>query len=368
VGETVRDLTIGDRTQRALLPVLERTEGLLSKVASTVNGLQCDAEVVALTDLGIATNPGRMSGGFFTGAHYRWEGEVPMVPVDATVNVCSVSVHRVDQPPTTEAEFFELIGAAEERCGRETEYRWNLADGNHFASLGGVVDSTSIPDGDYLVLHHSASEFKRTPGGLYPESNVWFADDVREVNDGVSSLRYIAGAPAERFIQKAHSLVSYTEERHRVLARLIGDQLRLAFVDCLPHYGMPDEHSVAIGCHWMPSSAPRWFLLLTEPDARIPIITPRRGTNLVQIGGAEHMLTPHGLGVRGKDDLMDSLNDGSEPGNSEISGAPEMLDRDDTEWRSIERSPELLRRILGVTPGDVDGWFTPRFSYHRGRR
>jgi hypothetical protein len=361
----VQNLTIGDQTQRALLPILERTEGLLSRAASSVTGSQCDAEVVALTDLGIATNPGRMSGGFFTGGLYRWEGDVPMVPVDATVNVCSVSVHRVTESPATEADFFELIRTAERRCGRETEYQWNLADGNHFASLGGIVGSTSITDGDYLVLHHSASEFKRTPGGLYPEPTVWFANDVREVSDGVSRLRYIGGEPAERFIQKAHTLVAYTQERHQALAHLIGDQLGLTYVDCLPHYGMPDERSVAIGCHWMPSSVPRWFLLLTEPDAKIPIIVPRRHKTLVQLQNNEHMLTPHGLGVRFKGD---SVSWASEAMNSADAETMEILDRDDTEWRSLERDPELLRHILEVAPGDVDGWFTPRFSYHRGRR
>lgn len=360
----MRDFTIGDTTQRELLPVLERTEGLLSKAASKVNGSRCDAEVVALTDLGIATNRSRMSGGFFTGALYRWEGEIPIVPVDATVNVCSVSVHRVAKPPPTEADFLELTRTAEKRCTQETEYLWNLADGNHFASLGGVRGSATIPDGDYLVLHHSASEFKRTPDGLYPEQDVWFADDVCEVRDGVSWLRYIAGRSAESFIKKAHALVAYTEERHRVLAGLIGDQLGLTYLDSIPHYGMPDEQSVAIGCHWMPSSAPRWFLLLTEPDADIPIIVPRRGANVVQLGGVEHMLTPHGLGVQGRRGMMSSQSEAEHV----LVGTREVLDRDDTEWRSLKRDPGLLRRILTVAPGDVDGWFTPRFSYHRGRR
>jgi hypothetical protein len=170
---------------------------------------------------------------------------------------------------------------------------------------------------------------------------------------------------AERFIEKAQSLVVYNEIRHRVIARLIGDQLGLSHIDCLPHYGMPDDRSIAIGSHWMPSSSPRWFLLLTEPDAGIPIISPRRGENVAHLDGVEHMLTPHGLGVQSTGDFAGY---GSEPGESTTAEVTEILDRDDTEWRSLDRNPELLSCILEIAPGEVDGWFTPRFSYHRGRR
>ncbi|HEX8690051.1 MAG TPA: hypothetical protein VF729_07395, partial [Solirubrobacterales bacterium] len=159
----MRDLTLRDRTQHALIPRLERTEAMLARAASLENSVSCDAEVVALSDLGVATNVDRMIGGFFTGALYRWEGTVPIVPVDATVNVCSVSIHEIRSAPSSQTEFLSLIESARRRCEAETEFQWNLAEGNHFVSLGRISDCAAIPDGDYLVLHASASEYKRTP-------------------------------------------------------------------------------------------------------------------------------------------------------------------------------------------------------------
>jgi hypothetical protein len=361
----VRDLTIRDPTQIALLPELERTERLLAAVASKASGKECDAEIVAMSDLGIATNVGRMQGGFFTGALYRWDAPVPIAPVDATVNVCSVSLHRVQSPPDTQDEFLRLVEAAKRRCGFETEYQWNLAAGNHFVSLGSIQACNAFEGGDYLMLHASASEYKRTPHGLYPGPSVWFKDQIRSLDDGARQLRYLAGEPAERFISTAHALVDYNARRHQVLAGLIGDGLRIQHVECRAHYGMPDNASVAIGCHWLESASPEPYFLLTEPNADIPIIEPRIGLNTVPLGGNDRLLTPHGLGVRSKDGRVRLTDEGIVLGDSELEANVAVLGSADTEWRSLRRDKGLLKRILSVAPGTVVGWFKPHFSYHR---
>jgi hypothetical protein len=362
----MRDLTIPDSTQLALLPHLARTERLLARAASRESGRACDVEVVAMSDLGLANNPRRMLGGFFTGAFYRWEGTTPLVPVDATVNVCSISLHRVAQTPTSRYEFEELIEQAQRRCAHETEYSWNLDVGNHFATFGTIAGSTVVPDGSYLLLHASAAEYKRTPGGLYPTEGVWYADAIRTVDDGERSLRYVAGAPAERFISLAHSLVDYNSVRHRVLAELIAGELGVESYACLPHYGMPDDHSIAIGCHWLDLEVTDFYPLLTKPDEDVLLIAPDGGgRNQVEIGDAYCALTPHGLGLRVDRGAIaidrERLSIDGEPFDHDAS----VLASAKTTLRSM-REPGLERKILNSAPGRVVGRFSPNYSHYKG--
>lgn len=361
----MRDLTIPDSTQLAVLPKLARTERLLARAASRESSGACDAEVVALSDLGLANNPRRMMGGFFTGAYYRWEGTAPLVPVDATVNVCSVSLHRVTGMPASQHEFEELIEQAQWRCAQETEYSWNLDVGNHFATFGTIAGSAVVPDGSYLLLHASAAEYKRTPNGLYPTEAVWYADSVRTVDDGERSLRYIAGAPAERFISLAHSLVEYNLQRHRVLAELIAGEFGVESRVCLPHYGMPDDRSIAIGCHWLDLETTGFYPLLTEPGEDVLLVAPDDGgRNRIKVGDTHYALTPHGLGLRGAGAVaVDSnrLSIDGEPFDSDAS----VLASAKTVLRSL-RDPGLERKILNSAPGKVVGRFSPNYSHYKG--
>jgi hypothetical protein len=361
----MKDLTIKDATQQDLLPYLAHTEVLLAKAASVASGKSCDAEIVALADLGLATNVDRMLGGFLTGALYRWESSVPMVPVDATVNVCGVSIHRLSSSPATLDDYLSLVDRASRRCAEETDYQWNLRDGNHFATLGEIVDCELLPEADYLVLHASAAEYKRTLQGLYPTPAAWFADDIQTVHDGVRILRYISGAVAERFIEEAQALVQRNETRHDVLAHLIAEELGAQRVWCLPHYGMPDDSSIAIGCHWLEVASPGWFPLLTEPEADVPLILPSAGRNTVCVRGKEHLLAPHGLGVQSKRGHVDIVGGVVSLGGAEITTDTSVLSAAGTELRSLRRDPGLLGRILEMSPGQVIGNFRPRFSYAR---
>lgn len=361
----MRDLTIPDPTQLALLPDLARTERLLARAASRESGRICEAEVVALSDLGLANNPRRMLGGFFTGAFYRWEATTPLVPVDATVNICSVSLHRIAQAPTSRCEFEKLIEQAQLRCARETEYSWNLDVGNHFATFGTIAGSAIVPDGSYLLLHASAAEYKRTPGGLYPTHDVWYADAIRTVDDGERSLRYIAGAPAERFISLAHSLVTYNSVRHEVLAELIAGELGVDPCAHLPHYGMPDDCSIAIGCHWLDLRASDFYPLLTEPGEDVLLIEPDGGgRNQVEIDGAYRALTPHGLGLCAGGAFAIDRGELSIDGEQFDCDAS-VLASTKTRLRSL-REPELERRIFDSAPGKVIGRFSPKYSHYKG--
>src|SRR5262249_26269092 len=160
-----------------------------------------------MPDLGMPNNVGRMHGGFFTGALYRWISRVPIVPIDATVNVCGVSVFRVTKPITSRADFDQRILRAIERSrsGKAT-YCWNFDSGNHFIIYGRVRESDLLPSADYLVLHSSAGEFKRQHNGLYPVAANWYSDSIKVVIDDEASgryLRYLEGTVAEKFFEKA---------------------------------------------------------------------------------------------------------------------------------------------------------------------
>ena len=102
------NLTINDLTQENILEHLNKTEKLLSKVATKLSNSEKTATIYAMPDLGIAQNGTRMIGGFYTGACYTWNSDIPFIPVDATVNVCGTAVYKLNKNITNE-EFIERL-------------------------------------------------------------------------------------------------------------------------------------------------------------------------------------------------------------------------------------------------------------------
>jgi hypothetical protein len=143
----------------------------LAKVSTLVSGRQKEAEITALPDLGMPHNVRRIHGGFFTGALYQWESDVPFFPVDSTMNIDTVSIYRVNIPISSKKDFISKVNKAIEHKG---SYDWNFDVGNHFITYGSVSGLTDIEDGNYLVLHGSASEFKNQYNGLYPHEKIGF--------------------------------------------------------------------------------------------------------------------------------------------------------------------------------------------------
>jgi len=297
----MRTLMSPDNTQRAILPHLQRTENMLSAASSAESGRSEHAEIVALPDLGLPHNVRRMHGGFYTGAFYGWSGDVPIVPVDATVNVCGVSVFRTTMDPSDLPGFLREVGRARTRMEQETAYSWNWNTGNHFATLTEVREPGALPEGRYLVLHASTAEFKKQYNGLYPEPRNWYADHVKTIwGENGRYLRYLSGKQAEQFYQMAEMLVEYQKSRQRICAELI---CGAAGIDeeilSVPHYGMPDQNSVAIGCQWLEETNPN-YLLLTRPEAPLFWVSAAPGgLNAVSTISGTRLLTPHGLGVKG---------------------------------------------------------------------
>ncbi|WP_158575838.1 hypothetical protein [Streptomyces corynorhini] len=364
----MRALTAPDATQSEILAQLAVTEALLSRVATKVSGRQRDAEIVPMPDLGLPHNVRRIHGGFFTGAYYGWESDVPMVPVDATVNLCGVSVFRTSADFPDAAEFSRRVAAAKAKLAAESRYVWNFARGNHFIILAEVRgDGGLLPPGRYLVLHASAAEFKDQYNGLYPTPGNWYADAVRheEGADG-RYLRYLHGAPAERFHRLVRMLEDYQCERQWFCASLVaGRESSLEEVLSVPHYGMPDSQSVAIGCQWLDPARPT-APLLTRPGAPLYLVRARPGgANEVTTGRGRRLLTPHGLGVR-SDAALDL---GFHPGALGIAGRRYRLEESlagagFTAIRAFDRDTDLTR-VLADCPGTVVAELHQKYSYYR---
>jgi hypothetical protein len=357
-----------DSTQREILKHLETTERLLAAAASKVSGRDRFAEIVPMPDLGLPHNIRRIHGGFFTGAYYSWESDVPIVPVDSTVNLCGVALYKISAEFGSDEEFQAKVEWARSVWETKTGYVWNYAKGNHFIIYGELAEDGFVPKGRYLALHASTAEFKGQYNGLFPANGNWYADDIEVLHGaGGRYLRYLSGRRAESFYRVASMLEGYLRERHRFCAGLIAGESGLEEeIISLPHYGMPDQSSVAIGCQWMDSQAPL-YLLLTRPEQPLYLVRASTGgANEVSTDGGVRLLTPHGLGVEsaGQPPELRYL-----PEQIEVTGRRFGLDQ------NLASDPMIcirgfdpdtdLSRLLAACPGQVGGQIDQVYSYYR---
>lgn len=364
----MRTLRAPDSTQREIIEQLHTTEHLLAQVASLVSGRDCDAEIIPMPDLGLPHNVRRIHGGFFTGAYYHWDSTVPMIPVDATVNLCGVALFRIEDDFVDERDFRRRIEAARTTLTEKSSFVWNFTSGNHFVILAENRTAGVLPEGRYLVLHSSAAEFKNQYNGLYPAPGNWYHSEIRVfVGQHGRYLRYLSGSPAERFTRMVAMLEDYQRERQRLCAALIlGAEARVTDeVLSVLHYGMPDPASIAIGCQWLPGERPL-SLLLTRPGAPLYLIRAHcGGKNGTTTARGPVVLTPHGLGVRSLRPL--DLAYGED--HLRIAGQRIPLDqslagRDFVAIRDFDRDADLPG-ILSDCPGTVEAELHQVYSYHR---
>lgn len=357
-----------DATQSQLEPLLEVTESLMRRALRSVNKRTCDAEIIPLPDLGLPHNGLRASGGFFTGALYRWESSVPFVPIDATVNVCGVSMFRTDVATSSQSEFDDLIRRVRVRVETETPYVWNLANGNHFVILAETDGGGDLTPGRYLLVHASAGEFKEQYNGLYPVRSNWYWDAVQVLTgEGGRYLRYISGDAADRFFNIADSLVAYQENRQWMIAQILADEAGTSIdqVLCRPHYGMPDRNSVAIGCQWLDGSTAS-YPLLTRPEMPIYMVKPDFGViRTVSLDGGLMGLAPHGLGVAAQEGAEVRFRpEGIAIGN-EVYGPGTNISRSRSVGIRNLGLDGIQRAVLAQAPGQVTATLHQLYSYYR---
>lgn len=334
--------TLNDLTQQMLLPELEITEILLSRVASRLSGKKKIAEITAMPDLGISHNCTRMMGGFFTGARYCWESNIPFIPVDATVNVCGTSVYKLNK----EISIKEFISRVNCVLADKTKYTWNYTNGNHFISLCYSTGEYETEEGYYMIVHASANEFKHGANGLYPDSDVWYYDSIKTeyMEDLSRYLRYIVGSDAERFYEIANKLIKFNKERNcYFIENVLRENLDKEILS-VQHYGMPNDHTICIGAHW--ENVP--YTLLTAPGKPIFIVKP----------GENYDGSPHGLGLALKNPIIEFKNNSIKIGEKtfhcgeSINIGKDAFNRCDSDKENLDN---YIKMILKICPGNIIG-------------
>ena len=385
------NLTVNDLTQIEIIHHLEETEKLLSKVASKLSNHPKKSNVYAMPDLGVAQNVTRMMGGFFTGAYYTWDSDIPFIPIDATVNVCGTAVYKLNKEITNE-EFVERLNLVMNNrntylnfvktnlpkevldsmnVNDTSKFFWNYNKGNHFVIFAESNGEYGLEKGQYVIVHASAIEFKKDnlQYGLYPVKGNWFYDDIKTEYDSEYKryIRYIQGEKAERFYAIANYLKDFNKFRNKYFCQsVLGDLLEKEIVN-ISHYGMPTINSVCIGSQWEQLD----YTLLTAPGNDVFLVHPEIDSsklNSIVLNGKKMILTPHGCGVRMNtiEDKIKYFEGGIKVGNKVYKTGESVNIGMDVSVRTNGMTPDELdsyiQKILSICPGKIYGKLIQRFA------
>ena len=379
----IRNFSLNDNTQKEILKHLEITSKLLSKVGTKLSGTQKESMIYAMPDLGIAQNGTRMLGGFYTGACYLWNSDVPFIPVDATVNVCGTAVYKLNQSITVQ-EFKERLNRVMSNRGtylkyatthlppqildsidleRADKFYWNYNVGNHFAILAEQKeDNAELQKGQYMIVHASAIELKKDNlrYGLYPVEGNWYYDDIETIYDDRENryIRYIYGKKAVQFAELANILQRINKDRNRYFCKEVLDELAGEEIINLSHYGMPTNNAICIGCQWKQEN----FILLTAPGNDIYLVHPELSyENTIKLEDKSITLTPHGCGVRLKNssDTIEYLDEEILIGNKHFKQGESINIGNDvlvrTDGMYSKQVKRHIEKVLDKCPGTIYG-------------
>lgn len=241
---------LNDRTQQILLPYTQETERLFTKaIKKHDQSKNSYCHIIPSLDLGFPNNVQRLAGGFATGMLVTWHCGLDMVPVDATVNICTSSVYkldRIDQQWITKPEtFYDMIKEYSQIASDEKGYSFSFTTGNHFLLLAKDPSSNEY----YIVMHSSANELKHSYMGLYPVEGNWYSDKVKHI-EGKNGryFRYLKDEDARYFVRMVKNFQKYNEQIHFWLAKKInGGEFSNNENWMKHHYYMPTSQSIAIG-------------------------------------------------------------------------------------------------------------------------
>lgn len=386
----ITNFSLNDNTQKEILKHLETTSKLLSKVGTKLSETQKESMIYAMPDLGIAQNGTRMLGGFYTGACYSWNSDVPFAPVDTTVNVCGTTVYKLNQNITVQEFQKRLDNVMQNRdtylkyasthlpsqildsidLERADKFYWNYNVGNHFAILAEQNDDNSeLPEGQYMIVHASAIELKKDnlKYGLYPVEGNWYYDDIKTIYDDNENryLRYIYGKKAVQFAELASMLQKINKDRNRYFCKTVLGELAGEEVINLSHYGMPTNNAVCIGCQWEQED----FTLLTAPGNDIFLVHPNlTAPNTIDLNNKKITLTPHGCGVmlKNSSDTIKYLNDGILIGNKHFKKGESINIGNDVSVRTNNMDSKHVKQhietVLDRCPGTIYGQMHQLFA------
>ena len=386
----ITNFSLNDSTQKEILKHLEITSKLLNKVGTELSEIQKESMIYAMPDLGIAQNGTRMLGGFYTGACYFWNSDIPFVPIDTTVNVCGTTVYRLKQKIMTQ-EFKKRLDAIITNrktylkyanthlpsqilnsidLERTDKFYWNYNVGNHFVILAEQREEKSeLPKGQYMIVHASAIELKKDnlKYGLYPTEGNWYYDDIQTIYDDKENryLRYIYGKKAVEFSELANMLQKINKDRNRYFCKTVLGELAGEEIINLSHYGMPINSAVCIGCQWEQED----FTLLTAPGNDIFLVHPNlTAQNTIELSNKEITLTPHGCGVmlKNSSDTIKYLDDGILIGDKYFKKGESINIGNDVWIRTnnmdLGHVKEHIENVLNRCPGTIYGQMNQLFA------
>ncbi|MBD5534898.1 MAG: hypothetical protein HDQ99_04450 [Lachnospiraceae bacterium] len=241
---------LNDKTQKVLLPYIQETEYLFTEaIKKHDQSKNSFCHIIPSLDLGFPNNVQRLAGGFATGMLVTWNCGIDMVPIDATVNICTSSVYKLDkinpQWITNPVTFYDMIKEYSQTASEEKGYSFSFTTGNHFLLL--ARDSST--NEHYIVMHSSANELKHSYMGLYPVEGNWYSDKIKHI-EGKNGryFRYLKDEDARYFIRMVKNFQRYNEQIHFWLAMKInGGEFSNNENWMGHHYYMPTNQSIAIG-------------------------------------------------------------------------------------------------------------------------
>lgn len=292
---------INDETQNILLPYLRQTQQLFEEAIKKHdrNPKSC-CRIFPSLDLGVPNNVYRIAGGFATGMLVTWQCGIDIVPIDATVNVCTSSVFRLNNFDvgllSNEKKLINELGKCFGEASTEKGYSFSFTSGNHFLIIARDKDA----DEYYLVMHSSANELKNSYMGLYPIEDNWYYNRIKEISgkDG-RYFRYLKDEEARHFIKMAHNFRNYNEQIHKWLAqRINGREILDDEMLIKHHYYMPTDNSIALGT--FVEAIGEKVPIFSAPGKNIYIFEIGEGNWQVNLGGNKGnvCLVPHGWGQR----------------------------------------------------------------------
>lgn len=241
---------LNDATQKVLLPYIKETEAMFSEAIKKHDRSEHSfCRLYPSLDLGFPNNVRRLAGGFATGMLVTWNCGVDMVPVDATVNVCTSSIFKLDRIDmrwlSDPQSFYNLVADYAREASEKKGYSFSFLSGNHFLTIAKDKEG----DEYYLLLHSSANELKHSYMGLYPVEDNWYSKSIKHINgaDG-RYFRYLKDEDARYFVRMAKNFQKYNEQIHQWVAeRINGGSFQNDKKWMAHHYYMPTDQSIAIG-------------------------------------------------------------------------------------------------------------------------
>lgn len=366
------EMLLNDESQRVLLPYLWETQKLFDEaIKKHDHSNESYCRIFPSLDLGFPNNVQRLAGGFATGMLVTWQCGTDIVPIDATVNVCTSSVFKLNnfdpemlKDSVATQEFIEKCFADATDKG----YSFSFKSGNHFLIIARDKDTQDY----YLVLHSSANELKKSYMGLYPVEGNWYAGAIKTINgEGGRKFRYLKDEEARHFIRMAQNFRNYNEEIHRWLARKINGNQEIAESLMKHHYYMPTENSIALGTFAEPIGTE--VPIFSESGKNIYIFKIGEDNWQVNLGGKKGnvCLVPHGWGqeIRGIKNIEFEGNNlvldlGCRKVPIEIS-SKQSIDLAEKKVRSFKDGQEFLTIGKNMIQGTIERELIPCYEYSR---